>query len=1017
MRGRVVKAIRRIVVAGIIACTAAGGGGLWLARSQRGQQWVAGQVRAALGPSVRFAEARITPWPLPLAVQIEGIEVLGRDGAPIARVRSVVGRIRLAALLGRPPLVARVALDGVEADITRAADGAVTLGGQPLDGAAGGPARPGLDAACPQVDLTDGRLTLRDTSNASAPVVQIEDITARVIPTRPGAHLTLVGRSAQVGDVRASLHLESLNGIATAPFRAEVEAREADATPVAAWLPRGGGALTMSGRGRLTATLHGRPNAGQAEVAIDLHDGRIAWRDQLRATAPIGLTLQGSWGAGALTTASGQIDIADARALGVDAKGLHAAFTADPDGVTLRDATWHALGAAWRQRGTVRLTDTVTVDGALDADAVDGAALVVALRSLLGDAVAPLRLEGPARLHLGASGAVGGPISGQLAVSLSTGSAGWATGSATAPLALSTDVTVQSGAIVVRNGHAQAAAIADRDLTATALDARFAFADDAVQLEALRARAFDGDWTVSGTVPLHGQPTVNVAAVGINAAHLARAFLTGQREDAGTAGDVDVTATLRGTGGAITLRLASPTLTLGPLHIAQPASASGTLAWRNGALQVRDGRAQLARVRVADTDVGNVRAAFASAGPDRLRVAPLTGRAFGGTWSVDATLGRDEIDGTIRASGVALDPMLAALDAGPRSERAVASFTATLQRPRQGATTADVAVQLTRGRFFYDTLTVVAPARGNATVRLDGDRWAVEHGTASAAAASYAMLHGTQASARLEFDPDQIRFADLRVTAAGAPWQGSGRIDLTTPPRVDGAVAVTRADPDTVLRMVGVTAPTLDPDGLDLSLRVRSPLGDGWRQGLQGSGSLALRGGVLASTGLLRAVVAAVVPSRQLREGGPPNRLESLTLTFTLADGSARTDDLSTRSDDYDLSAAGIIGLDGRLDLDGRVTLTPNGIKKMFALSNVPIPGSSLLSLPTIPTRIDGSLEEPRVHPEAAALAGTTARWFAAALIGAPARTLETVGRPIERFFGDMRDLVAPPAPTPTGAP
>jgi hypothetical protein len=310
---------------------------------------------------------------------------------------------------------------------------------------------------------------------------------------------------------------------------------------------------------------------------------------------------------------------------------------------------------------------------------------------------------------------------------------------------------------------------------------------------------------------------------------------------------------------------------------------------------------------------------------------------------------------------------------------------------------------------------VVAPARGTATVRVDGDQWTVDNAVASASAASYAFLKATQAEAHFDFDPHQLRFADLRATAAGAPWQGSGRIDLDAP-SMDGALAVTRADPQAVAEMLGIKAPGLAPDGLDLSLRARTPLNATWQQALQGRGTVALRGGILASTALLRAVVAAVVPSRTLREGGPPNHLTSLTQTFTIADGHLRTEDLTVDSDDYDLTASGTIGLGGQLDLNSVITLTPNGIKKVFALSAVPIPGSSLWSLPPIPARVDGTLEQPAIHPEAAAFAGATARWFVDALIGAPRTLGETVTRPLERVFHGLRDLVDR-TPTPAGEP
>ncbi|MFN8640703.1 MAG: hypothetical protein U0802_03225 [Candidatus Binatia bacterium] len=99
------------------------------------------------------------------------------------------------------------------------------------------------------------------------------------------------------------------------------------------------------------------------------------------------------------------------------------------------------------------------------------------------------------------------------------------------------------------------------------------------------------------------------------------------------------------------------------------------------------------------------------------------------------------------------------------------------------------------------------------------------------------------------------------------------------------------------------------------------------------------------------------------------------------------------------------------------MTLTPNGIKKMFALSDVPIPGSSrcFAADDSRPHR-----RQPRRsarHPEATALAGTTARWFVEALVGAPQRVGKAVVRPLEMLFGGVRGLVAPRTPTPIAAP
>ena len=171
---------------------------------------------------------------------------------------------------------------------------------------------------------------------------------------------------------------------------------------------------------------------------------------------------------------------------------------------------------------------------------------------------------------------------------------------------------------------------------------------------------------------------------------------------------------------------------------------------------------------------------------------------------------------------------------------------------------------------------------------------------------------------------------------------------------------------------------------------------------------MTLRGGYLESTALLRSIVAAVVPARALREGGTPNRLTSLTQSFTLADGRVHTNDLTVDSNDYDLTASGTIGFDGQLNLDGRVTLTPNGIKKMFALSNVPIPGSGVLSLPTIPARFEGP-ENPTSSPKPPRSPGRRCAG-AGALPGRAA----LAGPGSAGAFGDMRDFIAPRSATPT---
>ena len=130
MKGRVAKAVRRVLLVGGVVLAALGGGALWLATSDWGQRWAAAQIAAALGPSVRFAGVDLTLWPPPLSVSLDGVEILSSDGTPVIRARNVLGRVRLRALVGRPPFLARVEVDGFEVALTRASDGSVHLGGR-----------------------------------------------------------------------------------------------------------------------------------------------------------------------------------------------------------------------------------------------------------------------------------------------------------------------------------------------------------------------------------------------------------------------------------------------------------------------------------------------------------------------------------------------------------------------------------------------------------------------------------------------------------------------------------------------------------------------------------------------------------------------------------------------------------------------------------------------------------------------------------------------------------------------
>jgi hypothetical protein len=75
------------------------------------------------------------------------------------------------------------------------------------------------------------------------------------------------------------------------------------------------------------------------------------------------------------------------------------------------------------------------------------------------------------------------------------------------------------------------------------------------------------------------------------------------------------------------------------------------------------------------------------------------------------------------------------------------------------------------------------------------------------------------------------------------------------------------------------------------------------------------------------------------------------------------TTDLSVVTDDYTITGSGSIGLDGALDLNTEIAMTPAGVTKMLTMAALPIPGHPG-ELPSIPTRITGDVAHPIIRPE-----------------------------------------------------
>ncbi len=1014
--------LRRALSAAAIALLLLVAAAVWISEAATVRRWATARVAAALGPAVHFTALRVSVWPPPFTLTLADVRLLAADGSVAARAQRVRARVRLrSALSGRGPLLAALRVEGAEAELVRNADGSLALGTRPLTDGALAPTTgddTSRDAALPRLEVRDSRVLLRDAADARR-VAHLAHLTATLVPTRPGARLTFAAESPQLGPVRAEASIARLAAWQRAPGQARIELPAVASDTLTAWLPPAAAPFAAAGQLSATLALDGTLAAGHLQAALRLADGTARWGTAAEVRAPLDLVLAGTWGDDTPARLHGTVEAAGLRAAGVDASALQADLTLDDAGLTIRDAAWSAFGAHWRQDGSVRLGATPVVSGRITADAVDGAALTAALQAAFGTPAAPLRVDGTLQVTLHADDAApDAPLRATVALAQPAGTLAWGSVRARSPLAARGLVSLAGTTVAVDDAEVEAAAVAGTDLEATAVRASGAWRDGALRIDSLTARAFDGHWQASGTLPLTagGAPSGTLRAAGIDAARLAHALLTGARDAPATAGDVDLDATLTAGRGTLTLRLASAALTIGSAAIRGPASVRAALAVTGGTPRVNDGQVQIAAARLGDVAISDVRAQVASAaGSDALTVAPFSANALGSAWTGELRLARALVEGTVRSTRVDFDRLLAALAAGGRGRRATGPLQVTLRKPRDGAATAAVDVQLVSGTYAYEDLTVTAPARGTATVHVDGDRWQVTDLVASAAAAAYPPLRGTVVSGRLGFDADALRAEALRFAAGGGQWQWAGTIGFADPATVDGTLTLTGTDPAAVLAMVGFDPGALDIEALDLHAQVRGRLAADWQRDLSGSGQLMLRGGTITSTGVLQAIVDTVAPHRRTRPLGTPNRLISLREDFTLGGGALHTTNLSLLSDDYDLTARGTVSLDGRLALDGHITLTQHGIQRLFVLGAVPLP-PRLLSLPTIPARFEGTLAHPHIRPDPTALAGSTARWFAEALLGAPLRLGEAVTHPLSEVVRGMRKLVRPAAPPTPGA-
>lgn len=222
--------------------------------------------------------------------------------------------------------------------------------------------------------------------------------------------------------------------------------------------------------------------------------------------------------------------------------------------------------------------------------------------------------------------------------------------------------------------------------------------------------------------------------------------------------------------------------------------------------------------------------------------------------------------------------------------------------------------------------------------------------------------------------------ADLAGTLAfGAP--GKAPFDLK--------LAVDALDSDELAHvLLGVPKGTVSGRiGGQFDLAGRSLDWETLKRTLAGNVKLAVEGGALETVNVLDALATRLVGdpglgqlvASSLREAAPDalrgerTPFDVLRLAVALQNGQLSADNLEIAAKDFGLKAAGALGLDGKLDGDGRIRLSPEISRKILKKADRFAPlladGDSVV----LPLSLGGKLSSPFLRPDLSAL-GSHAR-------------------------------------------
>ncbi len=218
----------------------------------------------------------------------------------------------------------------------------------------------------------------------------------------------------------------------------------------------------------------------------------------------------------------------------------------------------------------------------------------------------------------------------------------------------------------------------------------------------------------------------------------------------------------------------------------------------------------------------------------------------------------------------------------------------------------------------------------------------------------YATGSGT---AEVRLFSDRIELWPITVQLYGGILQISARADRRqVPERFSSNVQVHNLDMGAMLAASPATRGKLSGTG-ELNLQLIGSLGDDWRKALSGSGTFAIRNGRLPGINLS----GALESFSKLTGVGGETPFSIIQGDLSIGQGRVASRQIHMDSPHGTADLHGNTSLDGALEYDGQVVLTPSGSSGIGAVLGGVF--NRNVQRVTVPFAIRGTLQDPKVYP------------------------------------------------------